>query len=445
MKKKISLVKVILFGLALGIAFPGSVSAVNLPFLDSFETYAAGTYPSPPWINLYSGRYAQITTEQAYSGNKSFMLVGRYNWSRADAVNISFPENFTYSFAVMVAPGSAGGLVGIAKSWGGANPTNGVGFDPDANRFGWDGPTSPVTLLSECIRGKWYHVSVTIRDFSGTSPKADVTITHDSTSVTTTDIPAYNRLQADRNLLQLHTFSRAETRIYFDDVCIKEEPPNQPPVADAGSDQTVEQESYAGTEVTLDGSGSTDPDSTPGTNDDIVSFDWYEDQTLLGSGQQLQHTFQLGEHTVTLVVTDSAGETDDDEAIIVVEDTIPPVVNSISADPDVLWPPNHKMVEVTVSVDAEDICDPEPFAYILGVSCNEPIDGPGDGNTEPDWEYTDDPLVVLLRAERAGGGDGRIYTIDVVCEDASGNITTGTVDVNVPHDQGNGKGKAKKK
>ena len=101
MKDNIPLQTITLLGLALVIAFPASVHAVSLPFLDGFETYAAGTYPSPPWIILYSGRYAEVTTAQAYSGNKSFMLVGRYNWSRADAVNVSFPENFTYSFAVI--------------------------------------------------------------------------------------------------------------------------------------------------------------------------------------------------------------------------------------------------------------------------------------------------------------------------------------------------------
>jgi hypothetical protein len=211
---------------------------------------------------------------------------------------------------------------------------------------------------------------------------------------------------------------------------------NQAPVADAGPDQTVEQQSHEGTAVTLDGSGSTDPDSTPGTNDDIVSFNWYEGLTFLGSGEQIQHTFPLGKHTVTLVVTDSDGETDDDQVIIVVEDTIPPTINDVFATPDVIWPPNHELVEVIVSVDAEDICDPEPYCFVLGVSSNEPPNGPGDGSTEPDWDYTDDPLVVLLRAERAGGGDGRIYTINVECVDASGNTTTEEVEVTVPHDQG---------
>lgn len=125
-------------------------------------------------------------------------------------------------------------------------------------------------------------------------------------------------------------------------------------------------------------------------------------------------------------------------------DTTPPAIHSVSASPDVLWPANHKMVEVTVEVDATDNSGSAPFCYVLGVdgvTSDEPINGPGDGNTEPDWEYTDNPLAVLLRAERAGGGTGRVYTIIVECTDASGNIASGTVDVTVPHDQGKGKAK----
>ena len=210
---------------------------------------------------------------------------------------------------------------------------------------------------------------------------------------------------------------------------------NRPPAANAGPDQTVEQESYEGGEVTLDGSESTDPDSTPGTNDDIVSFDWYDGDTLLGSGEVINYTFPLGIHTVTLVVTDSYGETDVDEVTIVVQDTTSPTIHSVSASLDVLWPPNHEMVGVTVTVDAEDICDPAPVCNIVNVTSNEPIDGLGDGDTAPDWEIKGD-LTVELRAERAGGGTGRVYTIHIECTDASGNTATATVEVTVPHDQG---------
>jgi len=207
---------------------------------------------------------------------------------------------------------------------------------------------------------------------------------------------------------------------------------NQPPVADAGPDQTVEQDSHDGASVTLDGSGSSDPESDP------LTYSWtWDGGAATGVGPTV--VLPLGTTTITLVVNDGTLDSDPDTVDITVEDTTPPTISNISASPNVLWPPNHKMVEVIVEVEAEDTCDPEPDCWILGVTSNEPINGPGDGSTEPDWEYTDDPWVVLLRAERAGGGSGRIYTIIVECMDASGNTATATVDVTVPHDQGKGK------
>jgi hypothetical protein len=126
-------------------------------------------------------------------------------------------------------------------------------------------------------------------------------------------------------------------------------------------------------------------------------------------------------------------------AIMLAGDTTPPTISSVSASPDILWPANHKMIAVAVTVQAVDDHDPVPKSTIVGVTSNEPINGPGDGNTTPDWQTTDDPLVVLLRAERSGSDSGRVYTIEVNCTDASGNTTTGTVNVTVPHDRGKGK------
>jgi len=217
---------------------------------------------------------------------------------------------------------------------------------------------------------------------------------------------------------------------------------NRPPVADAGPDQTVEQESDEGTLVTLNGSGSTDPDSTPGTNDDIVAFDWYTEGSFIDSGKIIEHTFGPGTHTVTLEVTDKAGETSVDDLAVIVQDTTPPTIHSVSANPEVLWPVNHKMVEVIVEVEATDNSGEELVCGIAWVESNEPVNGPGDGDTDPDildWDFTEDFLMVLLRAERAGGGDGRVYTICVECTDAAGNPSFAQVEVTVPHDQGKGK------
>jgi hypothetical protein len=106
--------------------------------------------------------------------------------------------------------------------------------------------------------------------------------------------------------------------------------------------------------------------------------------------------------------------------------------------PDHLWPPNHKMQNVQAIFDIQD-CDPAPKVQLLSVTSNEPDNGLGDGDTVSDISGaslgTDDRLV-QVRAERAGGGSGRVYTFVYRVTDASGNATDATATVTVPHDQG---------
>jgi hypothetical protein len=104
--------------------------------------------------------------------------------------------------------------------------------------------------------------------------------------------------------------------------------PNTPPVADAGPDIRVSCVSPQGTQVTLDGSRSSDSDSTPGTHDDIVQFSWYQDrglpsQVLLGTGEKLGVSFGVGDHRIDLVVTDHAGAMSTDIMFVEVDVTPP--------------------------------------------------------------------------------------------------------------------------
>ena len=108
-----------------------------------------------------------------------------------------------------------------------------------------------------------------------------------------------------------------------------------------------------------------------------------------------------------------------------------PVISDASTTPELLWPPNHRMVDVTIDFTVTDPC---PNTCVLTVSSNEPVNGTGDGNTSPDWEVIDAPHV-RLRAERAGNGDGRTYTIDITCTNDTNQLSsTKTVTVLVPHD-----------
>jgi hypothetical protein len=117
-------------------------------------------------------------------------------------------------------------------------------------------------------------------------------------------------------------------------------------------------------------------------------------------------------------------------AVGVLADTTPPVITSLSTSAPSLWPPNHKMVAVTVTATATDNAGPVT-TRILSVTSNEPDNGQGDGDTANDIQITG-PMTVKLRAERSGNGNGRIYTITVEAEDGAGNATTGVVTVVVP-------------
>jgi Beta-propeller repeat len=114
--------------------------------------------------------------------------------------------------------------------------------------------------------------------------------------------------------------------------------------------------------------------------------------------------------------------------------TTPPTITDISVNPTVLWPPNHQMVNVMVNYNVTAGCGGTTTSS-LSVASNEPVNGIGDGNTSPDWVVLG-PYNLELRAERAGTGTGRIYTITIFSKDTFGNTASQTVTVSVPHDKG---------
>ena len=150
--------------------------------------------------------------------------------------------------------------------------------------------------------------------------------------------------------------------------------------------------------------------------------------------------FWLGTHHVTLEVDETYNDpfvTDPPCELTIVDTTAPTLAPSV--DKGILWPPNHKMVVVTIETNASDDSG-LPVNLSAVVTSNEPVEGLGDGDTAPDWiEPQIDPatgvITMQLRAERSGTGEGREYTISITATDDAGNTSTADVVVIVPHDK----------
>ena len=158
----------------------------------------------------------------------------------------------------------------------------------------------------------------------------------------------------------------------------------------------------------------------------------YPTQTFTGSCGVLTSSpasgsfFPVGTTTVTTTSTSGASST----FKVIVNDTQAPSLSDPSATPVMLWPPNHSMRDVMVNYTATDNCP--GLNCVLSVTSNEPVEGTGDGDTSPDWVIVDNHHV-RLRAERAGSGNGRIYTVTTTCTDAAGNVTSKSTPVIVAH------------
>jgi hypothetical protein len=140
-----------------------------------------------------------------------------------------------------------------------------------------------------------------------------------------------------------------------------------------------------------------------------------------------------GTYSIVVTGTDSSGQTAQCSTLLTVRDTNAPVIIGVTPSRDALWPPNERLIPVTLTVDAVDNCS-IVSTEIIAVSSSEPVTG-GTDTTSPDWQITG-PLSVTLRAERLESGVGRVYTITVRCKDAAGNASTRNAQVTVPHNQG---------
>jgi hypothetical protein len=189
---------------------------------------------------------------------------------------------------------------------------------------------------------------------------------------------------------------------------------------------------------------------------DAVGYQWVKDGTVIGSGIVTPPAggtpveiddltipagdprFTLGSNQVQLVVNDGVNPTVTVAVTVMIQDTTLPTLAPTSSL-NMLWPPNHQLIPVTIWANSED--NGGGFITLsASVQSSEPLDAAGDGSTEEDYVVTPPDnaagtVLVQLRAERSGTGDGRVYTVTITATDTSGNSSEAKVNIRVPHDK----------
>lgn len=457
------------------------------------HTVVAGDLNNDGKLDLVTANYSNTVSVLIGNGDGTFQT------------NVEYDTGGSWKWSVIAGDFNADGNLDLAT----ANRTNTISvllgngdgtFRSYVDYSAGDGTVSVATgdfngdgRIDLCTANEYANtISVLIGNGDGTfQPNIDYASGRRPASIITGDFNGDNKIDV------------ATANYYGHSVSIFLNIFNRPPIANAGPDQIVECAGPSGAVVTLEGSGSSDPDGAPltytwtwpggsaegvsptvqlplgitlvtltvsdgkATAMDTVSIavgdttlpvttatggngNWYTTNvistftasdscsgvkeihyivngfaTVVPGGYAATTLTNEGVHNISYFAVDNAGNAEAPKTMTVKIDKIPPTLN-LSASPNTLWPPDHKMVDVTVGGSASD-----NLSGVSSVVFNV-IDEYG--TVQPN--ISDFNAVIGLEAWREGRDkDGRRYTINAVATDAAGNISTVSAVVLVPHDQ----------
>ncbi|MFB1065064.1 PQQ-binding-like beta-propeller repeat protein [Natrinema sp. H-ect4] len=157
------------------------------------------------------------------------------------------------------------------------------------------------------------------------------------------------------------------------------------PVADGGSNRTVDED----TVIAFDGTNSTD-------TGELVAYEWAFGDGTNATGTTATHTFgDPGSYTVSLTVTDAAGNQQTASHLVTVTDTTPPT--AVLGNASTVWVGTTVDFDATDSIDNSGIVDYE-WAFGDGTSTT--------GATTSHTFGTAGTFVVTMNATDAAGNRG---------------------------------------
>ena len=113
----------------------------------------------------------------------------------------------------------------------------------------------------------------------------------------------------------------------------------------------------------------------------------------------LVHVFGLGTHTVEVTVSDPQGLVATCVTTVTIIDTRAPVL-TCSAAQQMLWPPNHDLVNVGFRSQAADACDPGIVPVVQVFADEDDEHQTGDGHHSPDAKNIAVGTLSLRGADR---------------------------------------------
>ncbi len=273
------------------VAEAGSDQVITLPTnsvtLDGNSSTDDGNIVSYVW-SLKSGETATIETPESISTNVSDLKEGMYVFT----LTVTDDKGVTGSDEISIQ----------------VNP------EPNAAPVANAGPDQTLTLPADSTLLNGGEST----DDNGVKTFQWIKKTGGKATIETPDSASTNikGLEAGNYIFTL-TVTDDNDLSHSDDVAIKVNPkPNEPPQADAGSDQKLIDANNDGQEeITLDGSGSQDPEG------EMAIFSWTtENNGEIATGVNPNIILPLGETVITLTVTDSAGDAATDQVIITIKE-----------------------------------------------------------------------------------------------------------------------------